>query len=500
MHVEGVAARSARRPPGPCQRVPRHDRAVAVEQRGGEPRLDRRQRHPPVAEAQHAVVVEGRAPGPPAPRSAAGAPPPGPAGRRRRRARGSSPRGRRGRPAAAPRRPRAAAGGAGPPVGSSSRRAASDGPANEHDIHGGDRKEGTFRGCFAPVKRSRAADRQRSQARAAICTYAAPPWLASRISTTSHRSPCSRRARRRSCKRWRGRPTRSPSPPARPSASRARSVARPSSSSSGTAEVRRNKKKVATIGPGTCVGELALLDHGPRTASVIAATDLTVLVIGAREFAGIVDEIPSIAHKLLKSLAAEGPGARHPGLRLTVRGAPAPNHYVRSVKLKPHQLAIASARCSPRSSSSRGSPPPLAQWHDDSRRAARGVRQHPERVEARLLHGAPGPRPLRGGAVQPAGAQLGARRARQPQDHHQERRPPPQGLPRRRLHADPAARSRRRDHAQPHLLLVPDPPRRHHGARRSTTSCRSRPSSSTATCTGATRPSATAPGSCSSSA
>ena len=72
---------------------------------------------------------------------------------------------------------------------------------------------------------------------------------------------------------------------------------------SGSAEVRRNKRKVATIGAGSCVGELALLDHKPRTATVIAATDLTVLVIGAREFAGIVDEIPSIAHKLMKSLA-----------------------------------------------------------------------------------------------------------------------------------------------------------------------------------------------------
>ena len=73
----------------------------------------------------------------------------------------------------------------------------------------------------------------------------------------------------------------------------------------GTAEVRRNKKKVASIGAGTCVGELALLDHGPRTASVIATTDMTVLVIGVREFAGIIDEIPSITHKLLKSLASK---------------------------------------------------------------------------------------------------------------------------------------------------------------------------------------------------
>lgn len=72
---------------------------------------------------------------------------------------------------------------------------------------------------------------------------------------------------------------------------------------SGTGEVRRNNKKVASFGPGTCVGELALLDHGPRTATVVAGTDLTVLVIGAREFSAIVDEVPAIAHKLLRSLA-----------------------------------------------------------------------------------------------------------------------------------------------------------------------------------------------------
>lgn len=72
----------------------------------------------------------------------------------------------------------------------------------------------------------------------------------------------------------------------------------------GTAEVRRNGRKVATLGAGDSVGELALLDHGPRTATVTAATDMTVLVLGAREFAALIDEVPPIAHKLLKSLAA----------------------------------------------------------------------------------------------------------------------------------------------------------------------------------------------------
>ena len=55
---------------------------------------------------------------------------------------------------------------------------------------------------------------------------------------------------------------------------------------------------------GDTFGELALLDHGPRTATVTATTPLKVLVIGAREFAGVIDEVPPIAHKLLKSLAA----------------------------------------------------------------------------------------------------------------------------------------------------------------------------------------------------
>jgi CRP/FNR family transcriptional regulator, cyclic AMP receptor protein len=72
----------------------------------------------------------------------------------------------------------------------------------------------------------------------------------------------------------------------------------------GDAEVRRNGRKIATLGAGDCVGELALLDHGPRTATVTAVDDLTVLVLGTREFAGIIDEVPSISHKLMKALAA----------------------------------------------------------------------------------------------------------------------------------------------------------------------------------------------------
>ncbi|MGA1442361.1 MAG: cyclic nucleotide-binding domain-containing protein, partial [Ilumatobacteraceae bacterium] len=47
----------------------------------------------------------------------------------------------------------------------------------------------------------------------------------------------------------------------------------------GKATVRRSGKKLASIGAGSMVGELSLLDHGPRTATVTCDTDCDVLVI-----------------------------------------------------------------------------------------------------------------------------------------------------------------------------------------------------------------------------
>jgi CRP-like cAMP-binding protein len=72
----------------------------------------------------------------------------------------------------------------------------------------------------------------------------------------------------------------------------------------GEATVKRNGRKVATLGKGAQFGELALLDRGPRTATVVADTPLRVLVIGQREFTGVLDEVPGLAHKILASLAA----------------------------------------------------------------------------------------------------------------------------------------------------------------------------------------------------
>jgi CRP-like cAMP-binding protein len=71
----------------------------------------------------------------------------------------------------------------------------------------------------------------------------------------------------------------------------------------GEVEIKRNGRKVASVGPGAVVGELSLLDHGPRTATAICVTDCTLLVIDQRRFLGVLDSVPAISHKLLASLA-----------------------------------------------------------------------------------------------------------------------------------------------------------------------------------------------------
>lgn len=71
----------------------------------------------------------------------------------------------------------------------------------------------------------------------------------------------------------------------------------------GQVQVKRNNRKVATLGPGSMIGELGLLDRGPRTATCTADGPVDVLVLGPREFSGLLDEVPTISHKLMKALA-----------------------------------------------------------------------------------------------------------------------------------------------------------------------------------------------------
>jgi CRP/FNR family transcriptional regulator, cyclic AMP receptor protein len=67
--------------------------------------------------------------------------------------------------------------------------------------------------------------------------------------------------------------------------------------------VRRNGRKVATLGPGEVVGEMAILMDRARTATVSAAQTSVVLVGERRSFEALLDEVPGLAKKVLKSLA-----------------------------------------------------------------------------------------------------------------------------------------------------------------------------------------------------
>ncbi len=71
----------------------------------------------------------------------------------------------------------------------------------------------------------------------------------------------------------------------------------------GTADVARATEVVATIGAGDFVGELAVLAHVPRNATVTARTDLDVLVMTSAALSQLLDDIPGLAKHLLYEVA-----------------------------------------------------------------------------------------------------------------------------------------------------------------------------------------------------
>jgi CRP-like cAMP-binding protein len=48
---------------------------------------------------------------------------------------------------------------------------------------------------------------------------------------------------------------------------------------------------------------MALLDRRPRSASVISETDMTLLVLGQRQFNGVLDAVPALSRKMLAAMA-----------------------------------------------------------------------------------------------------------------------------------------------------------------------------------------------------
>lgn len=71
----------------------------------------------------------------------------------------------------------------------------------------------------------------------------------------------------------------------------------------GTARVTKHGEELRELGPGAFFGELALLDLGPRTATVTAVTDMRLLTIAPRGLASMLMEHPTVALKMLRTLS-----------------------------------------------------------------------------------------------------------------------------------------------------------------------------------------------------
>jgi CRP-like cAMP-binding protein len=70
----------------------------------------------------------------------------------------------------------------------------------------------------------------------------------------------------------------------------------------GTVRVTRKGKEVRELGAGDFIGEIALVADVPRTATVTATSPVRLLVVTDRAFRGLLEQMPSIAKKVLQSL------------------------------------------------------------------------------------------------------------------------------------------------------------------------------------------------------
>jgi CRP-like cAMP-binding protein len=71
----------------------------------------------------------------------------------------------------------------------------------------------------------------------------------------------------------------------------------------GEVEVRRGDRVIARRGPGEYVGEIALLDRRPRTATAVATTPVSVEVLSRREFMSLLAEATELSEQILATMA-----------------------------------------------------------------------------------------------------------------------------------------------------------------------------------------------------
>jgi CRP-like cAMP-binding protein len=70
----------------------------------------------------------------------------------------------------------------------------------------------------------------------------------------------------------------------------------------GKARVEKDGRVIRNLTSGDFFGEISLIDREPRTASVIAETDMDLLVVHSRSFNHLLDMTPGLSEKILISL------------------------------------------------------------------------------------------------------------------------------------------------------------------------------------------------------
>ena len=71
----------------------------------------------------------------------------------------------------------------------------------------------------------------------------------------------------------------------------------------GRARVEHDGRRLATLGAGDFLGEIALIDGKPRTATVVTDEPTRLLVLGHREFNSLLDTRPRVRLRILEALA-----------------------------------------------------------------------------------------------------------------------------------------------------------------------------------------------------
>jgi CRP-like cAMP-binding protein len=72
----------------------------------------------------------------------------------------------------------------------------------------------------------------------------------------------------------------------------------------GAVRIDRGGSTVRTLGAGDFLGEIALVDNGPRTATATTETPAKLLVVAHREFHSLMDQFPTIRTCVLEALAS----------------------------------------------------------------------------------------------------------------------------------------------------------------------------------------------------